>query len=272
MSIVTKRIASITIKNDCKVSSLIGSFNKFRTDDVAAPNNYNASSLFGSARYFSAKANRSKLHHRKYNPPKFVSDSSGRRFALDTINVPKDKKLKPNMIKRRIIKLRTYQGKEKEIRHSPWRLQLICRHVAGLPVQEALTQLEFLNKVKAPLVQKVLKRTSNLADIRDGLQPSQLEVAECFATHGKHLKRMKIMGRGRMGVMHHRFCHMRVVLREIDFPLKIYTAKTISEKKRWMEHQLTAKADYEARRADREELQTLERMAALKEKERQAED
>jgi large subunit ribosomal protein L22 len=124
-----------------------------------------------------------------------VSSQDGRQFAV--IDSTKRRKLKPSIVRRRIEKLKVYEGKERDIRHSPWRLNLVCQLAHGLPLLEALRQLEFCAKSAAPLVHKVLKRTSNLADIRHGLQPSQLEVAECFATHGKHLKRMKIMGRGR---------------------------------------------------------------------------
>jgi large subunit ribosomal protein L22 len=201
-----------------------------------------------------------------------ITDPSGRRFAavdLLTASLASEKrKLKPKVIRRRIEKLKTYTGTEKNIRHSPWRLQVICKHVTGMPLTEALQQLEYLTKVKAPLVHKILKRTSNLADIRHGIQVSQLEVAECFVTHGSHLKRMKFMGRGRTGIMHHRYSHMRVILREIDFPLKIYTAKTLGEKKRWIVQQQQAQAEYEKRKVDRDEMESLERQAALKQKER----
>lgn len=106
-------------------------------------------------------------------------------------------KVKPFIIKRRIKQLRTYIGDEKNIRHSPWRMNLVCQFAAGLTVPEALKQLMFCQKRMAPLVAKVIRDTANTADRKDGLQPSQLEVAECFSTHGTHLKRLKIMGRGR---------------------------------------------------------------------------
>jgi hypothetical protein len=106
-------------------------------------------------------------------------------------------KVKPFIIKRRIKQLRTYIGAEKGVRHSPWRMNLVCQFAAGLTVPEALKQLMFCQKRMAPLVAKVIRDTANEADRRDGLQPSQLEVAECFSTHGSHLKRIKIMGRGR---------------------------------------------------------------------------
>jgi large subunit ribosomal protein L22 len=205
----------------------------------------------------------------KFSKNAIITDKAGRRYAVVDLLKPLKHKLKPKLVRRRILQLRTYEGKERDIRHSPWRLQLICRHVAGLPYEEAMTQLAFLNKVKAPLVKKVLKRTASTAFDRDGLQPSQLEVAECFATHGTHLKRVRIMGRGRQGIMHHRFSHMRVVLREIDFVLKIFSAKTMGEKRRWIERQMRAQEDYDKAKAERDELERLERLAALKQKEKE---
>jgi large subunit ribosomal protein L22 len=158
--------------------------------------------------------------------------------------------------------MRTYEGGEKNIRHSPWRLNLICQLVAGLPLTEAMTQLEFCQKSKAPLVQKVLKRISNLADIRDGLQPSQLEVAECFATKGSPLKRVKPMGRGRYGRMERKHSHFRVVLREIDFKLKLVQAPTVNQKKKWFQLQQQAERDGAQAKAERDEMARLEREAA----------
>ena len=76
-------------------------------------------------------------------------------------------------------------------------MNLVCQFAAGLTVPEALKQLMFCRKRKAPLVAAVIRRTANYANEEDGLVSGQLEVAECFATHGTHLKRLKIMGRGR---------------------------------------------------------------------------
>ena len=126
-----------------------------------------------------------------------VTDAkSGQQYGmlLDTRKLPK---LKPSVVKRRLGNCKTYLGTEKTIRHSPWKLNRICQLAAGLTLEEALTQLKFCDKKNADLLAKVLKRTSNLADIRDGLQMSQLEVAECFTTKSVMLRRIKTMGRGR---------------------------------------------------------------------------
>ena len=123
-------------------------------------------------------------------------DGGGKQYGmiLDTRNMPK---LKPSVIKKRLEQCKTYEGKERGIRQSPWKINRICQLAAGLTLEEALLQLQFCDLKNADLVAKVLKRTSNLADIRDGLQISQLEVAECFATKSMMLRRIKPMGRGR---------------------------------------------------------------------------
>jgi len=171
-------------------------------------------------------------------------------------------KVKPFIIKRRVNALKTYIGNERDIRHSPWRMNLVCQFAAGQTVPEALKQLMFTQKMAAPLVAKVIRRTANLADIRHGLQPSQLEVAECFATHGSHLKRIKIMGRGRSGKKRRRFSHIRLVLREIDFPTKILQAETVNQKRRWLGRLAVAREDYEKARIEKDELAELEEQAA----------
>lgn len=66
------------------------------------------------------------------------------------------------------------------------------------------------------------------------------------------------------GVMHHRYSHMRVVLREIDFKLKIYQAPTVNQKKRWIQLSLKAEEDAARIQQEREELERLEQEAKAK--------
>jgi large subunit ribosomal protein L22 len=125
-----------------------------------------------------------------------TDQTSGKNYGLllDTRYLPK---LKPSIVQKRLDNCKTYEGRELNIRQSPWKLNRICQLAAGLTLEEALTQLKFCDLKNADLVAKVLKRTSNLADIRDGIQMSQLEVAECFTNKGRYLRRMRVMGRGR---------------------------------------------------------------------------
>lgn len=168
-------------------------------------------------------------------------------------------KLAPRFKNARIAKLRTAEGKIKDIRHSPWRLNLVCQFVSGMTAPEALVQLKFCEKSKAPLVATLLQRTINTARQKHGLLPSQLEISECFATHGTHLKRIKIMGRGRAGKKLRRFSHMRLVLREIDFPLKIMTSTTLNQRQKWVKLMECALEDQELQKQEEEEIAALER-------------
>lgn len=173
-------------------------------------------------------------------------------------------KLKPRVVKNRLLGMKTYNANEKAIRHSPWRMNLVCQFAAGLPVKEALVQLQFCQKVKAPLLATLIERTAKRAEFKDGLKMSQLEVAECFATHGTHLKRIKFMGRGRTGIKRRRHSNIRLVLREIDFDLKILQAKSMNERKEWIVKKLVAKEDRKIADAEREELLALEKAAKQK--------
>eukprot|EP00934_Nitzschia_sp_Nitz4_P001791 Nitzschia sp. Nitz4//scaffold12_size214221//186598//187443//NITZ4_001531-RA/size214221-augustus-gene-0.13-mRNA-1//1//CDS//3329535113//1791//frame0 len=188
----------------------------------------------------------------------FEDEATGQQYGmvLDTRKLPK---IKPGIVQKRLAKLHTYEGREKNIRQSPWKLNRICQLAAGLPLEDALTQLKFCDLKNSDLVAKVLKRTSNLADIRHGIQMSQLEVAECYTTKSMMLRRMKPMGRGRAGVLHHKFSHIRVVLREIDFPLRIYQQTSLNQKKKWLMHQQRADRDAQAAKARREEMERLEK-------------
>jgi len=192
--------------------------------------------------------------------PQLVTSEDGRQFAV--FDMRAHPPVKPKIIRRRLGRMRTYVDHERNIRHSPWRMNLVCQLAAGLPLEEALTQLEFCEKSKAPLVARVLKRAAEQANVQDGLQPSELEVAECFATKGTPLKRIKTIARGRFGRVERKHCHFRVVLREIDFKLRIFLAKSISGKKKWFELQQCAEKEGLKAREEREELKRLEQQAA----------
>ncbi|CAB9502150.1 protein L22 [Seminavis robusta] len=195
-----------------------------------------------------------------------IQTNDGRTFkVLDSRKLPP---LKPHIVKRRLSRMRTYVEAKKNIRHSPWRLNLICQMIAGLTVPEADKQLSFCEKSRAPLVQKMLTAATRKAEKKDGIQPVQLEVAECFVTRGTPLKRIKPMARGRFGKMTHPFAHIRMVLREIDFKLKIYQEPTISGKKQWLNMQIVAQQEAEKAEAERLELeQYMARQQEIKEKE-----
>ena len=71
---------------------------------------------------------------------------------------------------------RTVSATKKNIRVSPWKLNLLAKQVRRMRVQDARLQLKFSVKRKAGLVDDVIRKTANLADIRYNLKPEQLEV------------------------------------------------------------------------------------------------
>lgn len=69
------------------------------------------------------------------------------------------------------------------------------------------------------------------------------------------------------GIKRRRHCHIRLVLREIDFPTKLLEAGSINQKRKWLGLLRNARDDYAKASADREELVELEAMAAQLEEE-----
>jgi hypothetical protein len=70
--------------------------------------------------------------------------------------------------------------------------------------------------------------------------------------------------------MHHKFSHIRVVLREIDFPLKIYQQKSLNQKKKWLMHQQRAQQEAMAAKAKRDEMERLMKQQEAQLQERKA--
>jgi len=82
----------------------------------------------------------------------------------------------------------------------------------------------------------------------------------CKNAHNKNT--ITIQNKNRSGKKLRRFSHIRLVLREIDFPTKLVEATSINQKRKWLERLAIAREDYEKARVEKEELAELERLAA----------
>ena len=151
------------------------------------------------------------------------------------------------------------EGSKKDIRVSPWKLGLIARQIRGLTVPEARLQLQFSAKRKSTLVSSLLRKTSNLADIRHDLGPGELEVFKCYVTKGRTLKRVRFHARGKMGKKFHRHSHINVTLREVDFDARIAGSKG-GERRRW--ERLRGEVEVEKERREEEDRE-VERIRGL---------
>ena len=70
--------------------------------------------------------------------------------------------------------------------------------------------------------------------------------------------------------MHHKYSHIQVKLREIDFPLRIHQEKSLNQKKKWMKLQQRAEQDAQVAKVRREEKERLEKQHDEQLKERKA--
>ena len=66
----------------------------------------------------------------------------------------------------------------------------------------------------------------------------------------------------RSGKKLRRFSHIRLVLREIDFPTKLVESRTINQKRTWLNRLAIARDDYEKAQVEKQELAELEAKAA----------
>lgn len=84
----------------------------------------------------------------------------------------------------------------------------------------------------------------------------------CCCKNARNKNTITIQNKNRSGKKLRRFSHIRLVLREIDFPTKLVEATSINQKRKWLERLAIAREDYEKARVEKEELAELERLAA----------
>jgi ribosomal protein L22 len=125
------------------------------------------------------------------------------------------------------------EAAKKNIDQSPWKMNFLVKLVRGRWYPDAMAQLKFSPKGKAPEVAQVLQRAAKIANIYHGAIPEELRVKEIWVNKGFMQKKMRIMGRGRTGIGYHRKTHLRVVLEMIDFEKAIAESKSKNQKVKW---------------------------------------
>ncbi|RUP50963.1 ribosomal protein L22/L17 [Jimgerdemannia flammicorona] len=112
---------------------------------------------------------------------------------------------------------------------SPQKLNMLARQIRGLPVQEAINQMQFSNKRVSTKILHNLAFARTNAEKQKGMVPKNTvvePVEECILTlpylisaqawvgKGKYIRRIKIHGRGRFGMVHHPTAHIKFILKE----------------------------------------------------------
>jgi large subunit ribosomal protein L22 len=108
-----------------------------------------------------------------------------------------------------------YQAKHRFARIAPRKAQLVADLIRGLPVDQALTQLEFSKKRAAYYFRNVLK--SAIANAEEGeADVTSLVVTESRVDAGPTMKRFREKDRGRAHQILKRSSHLTVSVDEKD--------------------------------------------------------
>lgn len=94
------------------------------------------------------------------------------------------------------------------------KLNDISRQVAGMPVDEALIQLQFSEKRAAKTWVKSTLVVARDHAIAKGMDRSKLIVSQSWISKGSKSARIDIKGRGRMGIKHHEQSRVHFLLKE----------------------------------------------------------
>ena len=100
----------------------------------------------------------------------------------------------------------------KYLRLSPYKVRTVLALIRGKSVEEAEAILTYCNKGGSLEVKKVLLSAAANAEHNNGMDRSDLIVAEAFADGGPHLKRMQPVSKGRGHAILKRTSHITVIL------------------------------------------------------------
>ena len=100
----------------------------------------------------------------------------------------------------------------KYLRISPYKIRTVLALIRGKSVEEAEAILTYCTKGGSAEVKKVLMSAAANAEHNNGMDRSDLVVAEAFANGGPHLKRMQPVSKGRGHAILKRTSHVTVIL------------------------------------------------------------
>ena len=95
---------------------------------------------------------------------------------------------------------------------SAQKARLVADQVRGLPVEKALSLLEFSPKKAAHIVKKLLDSAIANAENNEGADVDELRVSSIFVDEGMSLKRLRPRAKGRADRILKRSCHITIKL------------------------------------------------------------
>jgi len=117
------------------------------------------------------------------------------------------------------------KAKIKFIRMSPTKIRLVANLIKKMPVDQALDQLQFINKLAARPVAKLIKSAIANAEHNFELAKDNLFIKEITVGQGPTLKRWLPRAHGRATPLRRRTSHVNLVLAEIKVSGKVAAKK-----------------------------------------------
>uniref|UniRef100_A0A0A9WHH0 Large ribosomal subunit protein uL22m n=1 Tax=Lygus hesperus TaxID=30085 RepID=A0A0A9WHH0_LYGHE len=112
---------------------------------------------------------------------------------------------------------------KENIKYSPKKMWYVACFVRGMSVDEALKQLEFVNRKGALIVKEAILEAQQLAMEKHNVEfKSNLWVAESFVSKGVTVKGMRRHARMRAGIIEYKYCHYYIRLEEGKPPANYY--------------------------------------------------
>lgn len=99
---------------------------------------------------------------------------------------------------------------------SAQKARLVADQVRGMPVEEALSLLEFSPKKAAHIIKKVLDSAIANAENNEGADVDELKVSSIYVDEGMTLKRLRPRAKGRADRILKRSCHITIKVADSD--------------------------------------------------------
>ena len=105
------------------------------------------------------------------------------------------------------------KAKASFIRMTPRKVGLVARLIRGKTVAEALSQLQWVKKASAPVLEKVVKSAfANFQKKQVSTKPEDVRVVDLTVNGGPMFKIFIPRAQGRASTVRKRSCHISVVL------------------------------------------------------------
>lgn len=103
-------------------------------------------------------------------------------------------------------------AKHRHAKISAQKCRLVADQLKGMPVDQALTLLNFSNRKAAVMLRKVLESAIANAEHNDGADIDELKVSSIFIDQGPTAKRMRARAKGRGNRILKRTSHITVTV------------------------------------------------------------